>query len=97
MPAYKCETVVDGGLQATVIDLAARATNRHKAGDPRVDRLHPAQQQLDLVDITDELGSRKDVPAAQAQSNAFARLQIQLPAAAAPACKTATASLAELA
>ena len=61
MPAYEREAVVDRGLEARVIDLAAGATNRHKAGDPRVDRLHPAQQLLDLVDITDELGSRKDV------------------------------------
>ena len=83
MPAYERETVVDRALEARVVDLAAGATNRHKAGDPRVDGLHAAQQHLDLVDITDELRSRKDVSPAQAQSNAFARLQIQLPAAAA--------------
>src|SRR5436189_6420274 len=80
MPAYEREAVIDRGLEARVIDLAAGAANRHKAGDPRVDRLHPAQQPLHLGDITDELGSREDVSPAQAQSNAFARLQIQLPA-----------------
>jgi len=60
-----------GAVWWRVIELAAGAVNRHKAGDPRVDRLHPTQQPFDLGDITDELGSREDVSPAQVQSNAL--------------------------
>src|SRR4029453_6836505 len=79
VPSDDGEPVPESRVELGSIDLRTRPDERHERCQPRIRRHHPAKQRLDLVRITNELGSSLHVASAQAHPDRLAVSEIELP------------------
>src|ERR1035437_306324 len=80
MPADDREAVVHRSFDLRAFDLAARSDERHEPSRSRVDHDHPADESLDLVNVSHELGSQEHAPSSQPDFDRLILTEVELPA-----------------
>jgi hypothetical protein len=79
MPTYDGEAIPYSIFDPLMINLAMRSSNRREAGNPRIGGEHFSQQRFDLIHLPDQLRPRNAVASREANPDAFAVANVQLP------------------